>query len=85
MMRTVRAAVLAGCAFGEDAFPIIRSLMYMDGMVLRGHPEVDLISSMGPYLDEFSAIVPDALPSHVRKSVRKETAVYTTGEAVPTP
>lgn len=57
MMKTVRAAVLAGCAFGEEAFPIIRSLMYMDGMVLKGHPSVDLISSMGPYLDEFSVLI----------------------------
>ena len=57
MMKTVKAAVLAGCAFGEEAFPIIRSLMYMDGMVLKGHPDVDLISSMGPYLDEFSVLI----------------------------
>ncbi|MBQ70825.1 MAG: hypothetical protein CMA65_04970 [Euryarchaeota archaeon] len=57
MMKTVKAAVLAGCSFGEEAFPIIRSLMYMDGMVLKGHPQVDLISSMGPYLDEFSVLI----------------------------
>ena len=57
MMKTVRAAVMAGCSFGEDAFPIIRSLMYMDGMVLKGHPQVDLISSMGPYLDEFATLI----------------------------
>ena len=31
--------------------------MYMDGMVLKGHPNVDLISSMGPYLDEFSVLI----------------------------
>ena len=62
MMKTVKAAVLAGCAFGEEAFPIIRSLMYMDGMVLKGHPSVDLISSMGPYLDEFSVLIdPDRI------------------------
>ena len=57
MMKTVKAAVLAGCSFGDDAFPIIRSLMYMDGMVLKGHPEVDLISAMGPYLDEFATLI----------------------------
>lgn len=60
MMKTVRTAVLAGCTFGEEAFPIIRSLMYMDGMVLRSHPDVDLISSMGPHLDAFKAIMPEA-------------------------
>ena len=57
MMKTVKAAVLAGCSFGDEAFPIIRSLMYMDGMVLKGHPSVDLISSMGPYLDEFATLI----------------------------
>ena len=60
MMKTVKAAVLAGCSFGDDAFPIIRSLMYMDGMVLKGHPSVDLISSMGPYLDEFATLIDPA-------------------------
>lgn len=57
MMKTVKAAVLAGCSFGADTFPIIRSLMYMDGMVLKGYPHVDLISSMGPYLDEFATLI----------------------------
>ena len=57
MMKTIKASVLAGCTFGEDTFPIIRSLMYMDGMVLKGHPQVDLITSMGPYLDEFSQLI----------------------------
>ena len=73
MMKTVKAAVLAGCAFGEEAFPIIRSLMYMDGMVLKGYPHVDLISSMGPYLDEFaslidmSAIIPESFHTNLTK------------------
>ena len=54
MMQTVRAAVeLANAEFGEEAFPIIRALMYLDGLVIRTHPEVLLIKSMGPYLNEF--------------------------------
>ncbi len=54
MMRTVRAAVEhAGAHFGEEAFPIIRALMYLDGLVIRTHPEALLIQSMGPYLEEF--------------------------------
>ena len=72
MMKTVRIAVLAGCRFGEEAFPIIRSLMYMDGMVLRGHPDVDLISSMGPYLDEFASIV--ELPYANQRKTTQEAA-----------
>ena len=54
MMQTVRAAVeLANAEFGEEAFPIIRALMYLDGLVIRTHPDAMLIKSMGPYLDEF--------------------------------
>jgi ubiquinone biosynthesis protein len=54
MMKTVRVAVEeAGADFGEEGFPIIRSLMYMDGLVIRTHPEVKLISEMGPSLTEF--------------------------------
>ena len=78
MMKTVRTAVLAGCTFGEEAFPIIRSLMYMDGMVLRSHPSVDLISSMGPHLDAFKAIMPEAsvdLPMPKERLATSVTAV----------
>ncbi len=54
MMLTVQAAVeKAGADFGEEAFPIIRALMYLDGLVIRTHPDVMLIESMGPYLKEF--------------------------------
>ena len=82
MMKTVKAAVLAGCSFGDEAFPIIRSLMYMDGMVLKGHPEVDLISSMGPYLDEFSTLIDtstllDREPESGWKTVEKNRPLIT--------
>tara|TARA_Y100001970_G_scaffold30856_2_gene38322 strand:+ start:7430 stop:8488 length:1059 start_codon:yes stop_codon:yes gene_type:complete len=54
MMKTIRTAVeKAGADFGEEGFPIIRSLMYMDGLVIRTHPEVMLIAEMGPSLTEF--------------------------------
>ena len=54
MMKTVKVAVKkAGADFGEEAFPIIRSLMYMDGMAIRSNPDVKLIKSMHPYLEEF--------------------------------
>ena len=54
MMKTVRTAVeKAKADFGEEAFPIIRALMYLDGLVIRTHPDVMLIQSMGPYLEEF--------------------------------
>lgn len=54
MMKTVRAAVeLAKADFGEEAFPIIRALMYLDGLVIRTYPDAKLIVSMKPYLREF--------------------------------
>jgi len=68
MMKTIKASVLAGCTFGEDTFPIIRSLMYMDGMVLKGHPQVDLITSMGPYLDEFSQLIDLSILTNIEKN-----------------
>ena len=59
MMKTVRCAVEdAGAVFGEEAFPIIRALMYLDGLVIRTHPDVKFISSMSPYLEEFRACLP---------------------------
>jgi len=64
MMKTVRCAVEdAGAVFGEEAFPIIRALMYLDGLVIRTHPDVKLISSMGPYLEEFRACLPIPEPT----------------------
>ena len=56
MMKTVRSAVEnAGADYGEEGFPIIRSLMYMDGLVIRTYPEVKLISEMTGSLNEFKS------------------------------
>ena len=56
MMKTVRSAVEnAGADYGEEGFPIIRSLMYMDGLVIRTYPDVKLISEMRDSLDEFKS------------------------------
>ena len=69
MMKTVRCAVEdAGAVFGEEAFPIIRALMYLDGLVIRTHPDVKLISSMSPYLEEFRAClpIPEPVPRHAK-------------------
>jgi len=39
--------------------------MYLDGLVIRTHPDVRLISSMGPYLDEFREHLPIENEVHV--------------------
>jgi hypothetical protein len=54
----------------------------MDGMVLKGHPSVDLISSMGPYLDEFATLIDtstllDREPITKWKSVGKNRPLIT--------
>ena len=57
MMKTVRTAVVhAKADFGEEAFPIIRSLMYLDGIVITSYPNIQLISEMRPYLEEFRVL-----------------------------
>ena len=52
----------------------------MDGMVLKGHPDVDLISSMGPYLDEFATLIDtstllERAPSRSKKLVGKNRSL----------
>jgi len=44
--------VLCGMQFDKDIFAIIRSLMYMDGMVLRSNPEAVLMKDMRGFIDQ---------------------------------
>ena len=52
MMETIKLGVLAGMKFDKGMFGIIRSLMYLDGMVLRCNPDAVLIRDMRPYVEE---------------------------------
>lgn len=52
MMQTIKLGVRAGMSFDRDMFGIIRSLMYLDGMVLRCRPDAVLIRDMrGPVVE----------------------------------
>jgi ubiquinone biosynthesis protein len=53
MMQTIKLGVNAGMAFDRSIFSVIRSLMYLDGMVLRCNPDAVLMRDMRPLLDEF--------------------------------
>lgn len=53
MMDTIKLAVHSGMVFDQGMFPIIKSLMYLDGMVLRCKPEARLIEDMKPVVEEF--------------------------------
>ncbi len=56
MMQTFKLGVLSGMEFEKGMFPIIKSMMYLDGMVLKGAPNTRLMEAMRPYLKEFNAI-----------------------------
>ncbi len=53
MMQTIKLGIRAGMTFEKGIFAIIRSLMYLDGMVLRCKPEAVLIRDMRKYIEEF--------------------------------
>jgi len=59
MMQTIKLAVRSGMSFNQGMFGIIRSLMYLDGMVLRCRPEADLIRDMRGPIDEMLEHMPD--------------------------
>ncbi len=52
MMETIKLGVMSGMRFEKGMFPIIKSLMYLDGMVLRCNPRARLIEDMRKYIDE---------------------------------
>ena len=53
MMLTIRLAVESGMNFETGMYPIIKSLMYLDGMALRCAPRVDLIAALRPFMVKF--------------------------------
>ncbi len=53
MMQTIKLGVHSGMVFEKGIFAIIRSLMYLDGMVLRCRPEAVLLRDMRRFIGEF--------------------------------
>lgn len=58
MMQTIKLGVQSGMTFEKGIFAIIRSLMYLDGMVLRCRPDAVLLRDMGRFLAEFEKRLP---------------------------
>ena len=52
MMETIKLGVHFGMRFDKSIFAIIRSLMYMDGMVLRCNPKAVLMRDMRGFIDQ---------------------------------
>lgn len=53
MMKTIKLGIHSGMTFERGIFSIIRSLMYLDGMVLRCKPNAILLNDMGKFIGEF--------------------------------
>lgn len=56
MMQTIKLGVHSGMTFEKGIFAIIRSLMYLDGMVLRCQPDAVLLRDMRRFLGEFEKL-----------------------------
>ncbi|MCX8156863.1 MAG: AarF/ABC1/UbiB kinase family protein [Verrucomicrobiae bacterium] len=56
MMRTIQLAVHSGMEFERGMYPIIKSLMYLDGMVLKCNPKAVLMRDMRPHLATFKRL-----------------------------
>jgi ubiquinone biosynthesis protein len=57
MMQTIKLGVNSGMVFEKGMFSIIRSLMYMDGMVLKCNPGSVLMKDMGLFIDDFKKLI----------------------------
>jgi ubiquinone biosynthesis protein len=57
MMDTIRLAVNCGMVFERGMYPVIKSLMYLDGMVLRCRPDAVLIRDMREPLANFKKAI----------------------------
>jgi len=53
MMETIKLGVHSGMAFEKGMFSIIKSLMFLDGMVLRCNPGAVLLEDMRQFVGEF--------------------------------
>ena len=57
MMQTIKLGVRSGMTFEKGIFAIIRSLMYLDGMVLRCKPDAVLLRDMRRFIGEFEKMI----------------------------
>lgn len=57
MMETIKLGVNSGMVFERGMYPIIKSLMYLDGMVLRCNPQAVLVRDMRKFIDEFKRVI----------------------------
>ena len=52
MMETIKLGVNSGMVFEKGMYPIIKSLMYLDGMVIKCNPDAVLMEDMRKFIGE---------------------------------
>ena len=57
MMLTIKLGVNSSMIFEKGIFSIIRSLMYLDGMVLKCNPNAILMNDMRKFTDEYKNFI----------------------------
>ncbi|MDP2090621.1 MAG: AarF/ABC1/UbiB kinase family protein [Candidatus Gracilibacteria bacterium] len=57
MMDTIKLAVHNGATFNDDMYPIIKSLMYLDGMVIKCKSDANLIKDLAPFIKDFKKFI----------------------------
>ena len=57
MMLTIKLGVNAGMEFEKGIFSVIRSLMYLDGMVLKCNPNSILVEDMSRFIDIYKKVI----------------------------
>ncbi len=61
MMQTIKLGVNSGMTFEKGMFSIIKSLMFLDGMVLRNNPQAILLKDMRQFIGELRSYEKNAL------------------------
>jgi ubiquinone biosynthesis protein len=57
MMLTIKLGVNSGMVFEKGIFAIIRSLMYLDGMVLKCNPDAVLMKDMRQFVEKYKKFI----------------------------
>ena len=57
MMETIKLGVNCGMEFEKGMFSIIKSLMYLDGMVLRCNPDAVLMKDLRSFIERFKKVL----------------------------
>lgn len=57
MMQTIKMAIHGGMSFETGMFQIIKSLMFLDGMVIKCKPDAILIKDMKPFIEDFKKVM----------------------------